>query len=62
MVHGTFDSNKMYFILIPLLIEYGRELAKITAKSKKKKIIDKDRYFISNFKIECAKTFLIKFC
>ena len=49
MVHGTFDSNKMYFILIPLLIEYGRELAKITAKSKKKKDNQQRQIFYFKF-------------
>ena len=34
--HGTFNSNKIYFALIIWLIEYKKELAKITVKSKKK--------------------------
>ena len=31
--HGTFDSNKIFFVLITKLIEYRKALAKITAKS-----------------------------
>ena len=31
--HGTFNSNKIYFILIAKLIEYRKKFAKITAKS-----------------------------
>ena len=30
---GTFNSNKIYFVLV--IIEYRKEFAKITAKSKK---------------------------
>ena len=33
MGHGTFDYNKIYFVFITKLIEYRRELAKITTKS-----------------------------
>ena len=45
MGQGTFNSNKIYFALIPYLIEYKKELAKIAAKKTKKKTIFKDRYF-----------------
>ena len=31
--YGTFDFNKIYFVLIIELIEYREELAKITARS-----------------------------
>ena len=44
MGHGTFNSNKVYFVLITYVIEHRRELAKIAAKSKKKTIIQ-NRYF-----------------
>ena len=37
MGHGTFNSNKMYFVLNPWLIEYQKKLSKLTAKSLKKK-------------------------
>ena len=33
MGHGTFNSNKIYFVLMTSLIEYSEKLAKITAKS-----------------------------
>ena len=43
--HGTFDSYKIYFVLTTWLLEYKKELWKVTAKSKKKnKTIVKDRY------------------
>ena len=34
--HGTFNSNKTYFVLIAYLIKYRKNLAKITAKCLKK--------------------------
>ena len=33
MGHGAFNSNKIYFALITKLIEEGKKLAKIKAKS-----------------------------
>ena len=33
MGHGTFNSNKMYFVLNTWLIEYQKKLSKLTAKS-----------------------------
>ena len=45
MGHGTFNSNKIYFVLIVWLTEYIKELGKIAAKNFKKKTIVKDRYF-----------------
>ena len=47
MGHGTFNSNKMYFVLNPWLIECQKKLSKLTAKSFKKKnmTIVKDIYF-----------------
>ena len=39
MAHGTFNSNKIYFALITWLIEYRKELAKVTVKVKKNKTI-----------------------
>ena len=33
MGHGTFNSSKIYFALIPWLTEYKKEFSKITAKS-----------------------------
>ena len=48
MGHDTFNSNKIYFFLITWLIGYRKGLAKITTG-------------ILHFKLECAKTFLMKF-
>ena len=47
MGYGTFNSNTVYFALITWVIEYRKKLAKITAKSNKKKnkTIVKDRCF-----------------
>ena len=45
MGHGTFNSNKIYFVLIASLIEYRKELARITAKCYENKIIVKERCF-----------------
>ena len=33
MGHGTFSSNKIYFVLITWLIEHRKRLANITGKS-----------------------------
>ena len=45
MGHGTFNSNKTYFALIPWSTEYKKEFSKITAKSWKNMIIVRDKYF-----------------
>ena len=47
--HGTFNSNKIYFILITSLIEYSKKSAKIIAECEKKKTIVKDRYIFFSF-------------
>ena len=64
MGHGTFNSNKIYFFLITKLIGCRKGLAKITAKSyhQDNRQGQSSRTDISDFKLECAKTFLIKFC
>ena len=50
MGHGTFNSNKIYFILITSLIEYSKKSAKIIAECEKKnKTIVKDRYIFFSF-------------
>ena len=59
MGHGTFNSNKMYFVLNPWLIEYQKKLSKLTAKSFLKKHDNCQRHIFPN---ECVKTFLMKFC
>ena len=61
MVHGRFNSNKIYFALITSLIEYSKKLPKITTKSKKK-TRQSSKTDVSDFKHECAEMFLIKFC
>ena len=33
MGHGTFNSNKIYFAIIPYLTKKKKEFSKITAKS-----------------------------
>ena len=33
MGHGTLNSKKIYFVLVTWLIEYRKELAKVTAKN-----------------------------
>ena len=43
------------------LIEYRKESAKIKAKSKKE-TRQLSKADISDFKLECAKTFVMKFC
>ena len=53
MGHGTFSSNNIYFFLITKLIEYRKKLVKITAKGKTD---------ISDFKLECDKILIMKFC
>ena len=47
---GTFNSNKIHFVLVTWLIEYRKE------KRQSSKV------YILDFKLECAKTNLIKFC
>ena len=57
--YDTFNSVKTYFILITLLIEYRKELAKVTAKVKETRQFSKTN--ISDSKLECSKMFLMKF-
>ena len=61
MGHGTFNSNKIYFVLVTWLIEYIKKFSKIKAKGKKE-TRQSSKADISDFKLECAKTFLTKFC
>ena len=51
MGHGTFNSNKVYFVLITYVIEYRRELAKIAAKSQKKNNHPKQIFQISKLSV-----------
>ena len=61
MGHCAFNSKKIYFVLITLFIEYRKELAKITAKSLEK-LRQLSKTHVSDFKLECAKMFLMNFC
>ena len=58
MGHGTFNSNKIYFLFIPYLTEKKRakrhEKVKIARQSSKTGI--------SDFELEYAKMFPMKFC
>ena len=72
MGHGIFNSNKIYIyiyiyifvVLITKLIEYTKELAKITVKKqkKKKRIRQLPKKDILDFKLECVRRFLMNFC
>ena len=61
MGHGPFNSKEIYFLLITSLIECTKELAKTAAKIYKK-TRQSSKTGIPDFKLECAKTFLMKFC
>ena len=63
MNHGTFNFNKMQnmFCFNYLINRMQKTVTK--NKSKKfKKGRQSSKSDISNFKLECAKTFLMKFC
>ena len=55
---GTFNSNKIYFVLLTWLIEYRKQLGKITTRSKKRKSSKTD---VSDLILEYVKMFLMKF-
>ena len=58
MGHGTFNSNKIYFLFIPYLTE-----KKIAKRHQKVKIArQSSKTGISDFELEYAKMFPMKFC
>ena len=74
MGHGTFNSNKICFVLMQIFITYlililfqiqevlRKNNSKKLKKEKRKKLMQSSNTDILDFKPECAKMFLMWFC